>query len=165
MLAHRVFIGLGSNLDEPKTQLAQALKGLSKLGELVLLSPIYRSKAVGPGQQPDYLNAVAELLTHLSAEDLLQELHKIEAKQLRVRELRWGPRTIDLDILLFDDAQIYSEQLTIPHPQLCHRNFVIFPLCDIAPDLILPNGQAVQEIKEQLGADGLQKIPGPSADE
>lgn len=156
--AHTAYIGIGSNLDNPQQQVATAIKGLRDLGTLNQVSPLYRSKAVGPAGQPDYINAVAELMTDLCPESLLDELHQLEANQNRVREVRWGPRTIDLDILLLDDINLKTNRLTIPHNQMCLRNFVVFPLFDIAPNLSLPDGTRLKDIKNQLSSDGLQRL-------
>ena len=137
------YIGLGSNLEEPIRQLRHALLAIAELpsSHLVQVSSAYRSPAVGPGEQPDYLNAVAQLRTSLDPDALLQQLQHIELAQGRVRTVRWGPRTLDLDILLYGDLRLATPTLTIPHPGLVQRNFVLYPLLEICgPNLVLPDG-------------------------
>jgi 2-amino-4-hydroxy-6-hydroxymethyldihydropteridine diphosphokinase len=134
------FIGLGSNLDEPQRQVLSALRELGELPDsrLIRRSPLYRSAPLGPPGQADYINAVAMLETALGAVALLNELQAIEQRHGRVRGTRWGPRTLDLDLLLYGDQRIDSERLQVPHPRICERAFVLVPLHDVAPDLILP---------------------------
>ncbi len=137
------YIGLGSNLEEPLQQLRQALLAIAELpsSHLVHVSSAYRSAAVGPGEQPDYLNAAVQLRTSLDPDALLQKLQRIELAQGRVRTVRWGPRTLDLDILLYGDLRLTTPTLTIPHPGLARRNFVLYPLLEICgPNLVLPDG-------------------------
>ncbi len=147
-----VFIGLGSNLNEPRVQLQQALQELAllPLTQLVKVSCFYRSDAWGPVQaQPEFVNAVAELHTDLTPRELLTQLKCIEQQQGRdPHGLRWGPRSIDLDILLYGQIVLTEEDLTIPHPQLGERDFVIYPLLELAPDLVLPSGIKVQQLSE-----------------
>ena len=138
-----VYIALGSNLQEPEKQLRRAVHALGTLPDsrIEAISSVYRSRAVGPGEQPDYLNAVLRLSTPLSPLDLLDALKQIEADQGRVREERWGARTLDLDILLYGQERIETEQLTVPHPALRERDFVLYPLAEIGGDnLLLPEG-------------------------
>lgn len=134
-----VYIGLGSNQDDPENQIKNALTSLKHLpsSELMRVSSLYKTKAVGPPQD-DYLNACAELSTKLSPSKLLTELQRIELEQKRTRDIHWGPRTIDLDILLFGSKIIHTTRLVVPHPELFHRDFVLLPLFEINPDLILP---------------------------
>ena len=137
------YIGLGSNLQEPARQLRAALEAMAGLpgSAVTRVSAAYRSAAVGPGTQPDYLNAVAALETTLDPDTLLAQLQRIEQVQGRVRTVRWGPRTLDLDILLYGTAQRRSASITIPHPALTQRNFVLYPLLEICgPNLKLPDG-------------------------
>jgi 2-amino-4-hydroxy-6-hydroxymethyldihydropteridine diphosphokinase len=137
------YIGLGSNLQQPLLQLRAALRAIARLpsSRLVQVSSFYRSAAVGPGKQPDYLNAVLRLDTDLPPAQLLEALQAIEHAQGRVRNIRWGARSLDLDILLYGDQQIATPDLTIPHPALGQRNFVVYPLAEIAgPNLVLPDG-------------------------
>ena len=137
------YIGLGSNLQEPIQQLRDALAAIAELPDsrVAQVSCAYRSKAVGPGEQPDYLNAVICLQTGLAPGTLLESLQRIELAQGRVRTIRWGSRTLDLDILLYGNLQLATPTLTIPHPALARRNFVLYPLLEISgPNLVLPDG-------------------------
>jgi 2-amino-4-hydroxy-6-hydroxymethyldihydropteridine diphosphokinase len=156
----RCFIGLGSNLGEPETQIQRALAALGKIANSTLtgVSPLYRNPAIGPGQQPDYLNAVAELHTALDALALLSQLQSIELAQGRVRTERWGARTLDLDLLLYGDACIDLPQLQVPHPRLHERNFVLYPLRDIAPDLVLPRGASLRALLDCCPDVGLVRL-------
>ena len=154
------FIGIGSNLDNPRQQVADAVVALRQLpqSQLVAVSPWYRSAPLGPGDQPDYINGVARIDTTLQPEPLLVALQDIENRQGRRRDIRWGPRTLDLDILLYGDSTIASPQLTIPHPQLTLRNFVLFPLCDLAPALQLPDGTILAELLANTPAAGIVRV-------
>lgn len=143
----RAYLGVGSNLNDPAAQVRQAFRALAELSasRLIACSPLYRSAPLGgPPDQPDYVNAVAALDTTLSAEALLDALQAIENQQGRVRTVRWGPRTLDLDLLLYGSRQSADPQLTLPHPRLQERDFVLYPLCDVAPDLILPGRGALR---------------------
>ncbi len=133
------YIGLGSNLDDPIQQIQTAFKGLAALPETRTLaqSGLYRSPPVGPADQPDYINAVACIQTTLQAEALLDALQGLEQAHHRKRLRHWGPRTLDLDILLFGEHTIQTERLVVPHPQLTQRRFVLEPLVAIAPDLLI----------------------------
>lgn len=157
----RVFIGLGSNLDQPAAQVRRALEALDRLPRtrLVAASPLYRSAPIGPLCQPDYINAVAELETGLAPHDLLASLHSIEAAQGRVRgPERWGPRTLDLDILLYGSLSLDDPRLTVPHPEMLHRAFVLYPLADLAADLVLPNGTGLSRLLQNVSRDGLERL-------
>lgn len=156
----RAWIGIGSNLAGPAAQLRRAIQALQALPGTRLLasSPTYRSLAVGPGQQPDYLNAVAAIETTLPALELLHALQGIEAAQGRERLERWGPRTLDLDILLYGECIIEEPELTVPHPRMLERNFVLQPLLDIAPGLVLPDGSRLQDRAATLGHEGLWRL-------
>ncbi|MCB1696943.1 MAG: 2-amino-4-hydroxy-6-hydroxymethyldihydropteridine diphosphokinase [Pseudomonadales bacterium] len=137
------FIGLGSNLQDPLRQLRKALLAIAQLPgtAITAVSSAYRSAAVGPGVQPDYLNAVLRLETSLEPVDLLGTLQGIELAQGRVRTVHWGARSLDLDILLYGDRQLATPRLTIPHPALAQRNFVLYPLADVAGlNWVLPDG-------------------------
>lgn len=143
------YIGIGSNQKEPIEQAKQAIKALKMLPntQLTNCSSLYCSSPMGPQDQPDYINAVAELDTQLSALDLLDELQKIEQSQGRVRkENRWGPRTLDLDILLYNDQLINHSRLVIPHYGMKVREFVLYPLFEIAADLVLPDGSVLSTL-------------------
>ncbi|MGL5360593.1 MAG: 2-amino-4-hydroxy-6-hydroxymethyldihydropteridine diphosphokinase [Shewanella sp.] len=136
----RVFIALGANLNHPKAQLDNAVVALSTLalGDSLQVSPYYCSAPMGEVAQPDYLNAVASFDTELAPLALLDALQAIEQHQGRVRLERWGPRTLDLDLLLYGNEVINEPRLTVPHYGMKTRSFVLVPLAAIAPDLILP---------------------------
>lgn len=137
----RAYIGIGSNLANPWNQVMQAIAELDDIPECCCVkhSSLYRSKPLGPPEQPDFVNAVAAVDTALSAQRLLQALQEIENRHGRARSgSRWGPRTLDLDLLVFGSACIASETLTVPHPGLVQRDFVLCPLYEIAPDLQVP---------------------------
>jgi 2-amino-4-hydroxy-6-hydroxymethyldihydropteridine diphosphokinase len=152
------YIGLGSNLSDPAAQVRQALEGLADLPRTlrVAISRLYGSRPLGRIEQPDFVNAVAGVLTQLTAVELLQELRAREARAGRsaVHE-HWGPRVIDLDILVFGREQCSSAELVLPHPGVVARNFVLYPLADIAPDLEVPGCGAVRELLARVGADGI----------
>lgn len=139
-LSCMAFIGLGSNLDRPELQVKSALVELQSLKSSRLLchSSLYRSAPMGPQDQPDYLNAVAAIDTALSAFALLDALQTIEDAHGRIRKQRWGPRTLDLDVLLYGDATIDDVRLQVPHPGISERAFVLYPLYEIAPELTIP---------------------------
>ena len=151
------YIGLGSNLENPVAQLDRAIDTLKKHDDLknLRVSSIYGSKPVGPQDQPDYINAVATFETNLSPIDLLDLLQSIEQSQRRVRERHWGPRTLDLDLLLYGQETIQSPRLTVPHPFMLERGFVIKPLSALAPDMLLANGKTVTEQLQQLDTNDL----------
>lgn len=136
------YIGLGSNLGDPAHHVAEATDALAGLAQtrLVAASRCYRNPPMGPQDQPDYVNAVVQLATRLSPHRLLEELQAIEAAHGRVRDTasRWGPRTLDLDILLYGDLVLEDAGLTIPHPGLHQRPFVVVPLLELAPDVTVP---------------------------
>lgn len=159
MPQHSVFVGLGSNLEDPVAQLIRAVESLRLLAvaKKVQCSSFYRSRAVGP-PQPDYVNAVAHFATVLEPLDLLDALQSIEQQQGRVRSLHWGPRTLDLDILLIDQMQMQHPRLHVPHPYLPERNFVLVPLLELAPNLRLPNGDTVADQVQQVGQAGLDRL-------
>ena len=155
------YIGLGSNLSDPQAQVTQALQELDSIAEteLVNTSSLYLSKPMGPSDQPDYINAVAKITTRLSPEDLLSELQNIEHKHQRQRkEQRWGPRTLDLDIILFGDVQMDSKRLKIPHYGVAEREFVLIPLQELQADLIIPGKGSITELIEQLPPYKLSKL-------
>jgi len=151
------YIGLGSNLDNPKKHVRRALEELKQLprSQLLLSSKLYLSKPVGPQDQDDFVNAVAIVMTELEPLALLDELQAIEQRHQRIRERHWGPRTLDLDLLLFGDQNINNSRLTVPHVELSNRDFVVGPLFELCPDLTLPNGIPLQELLQQCPIDGL----------
>ncbi len=157
----RAYVGLGSNLNHPVRQIRSALASLDSITATccVAYSSLYRSKPLGERAQPDYVNAVAALDTHLSAHELLQELHFIEAQHGRVRDGdRWGPRTLDLDLLLYGDQTHEGEALTVPHPGLPVRDFVLFPLHEIAPELHIPGAGSLANLMASCPPPALQAM-------
>ncbi|OGT84526.1 MAG: 2-amino-4-hydroxy-6-hydroxymethyldihydropteridine diphosphokinase [Gammaproteobacteria bacterium RIFCSPLOWO2_02_FULL_61_13] len=152
------FIALGANLGEPATTLQGALRELDRIPDTRVLqhSRLYRSRAVGPGNQPDYVNAVAQVETSLPPHALLDALLGIEALHGRVRDgQRWGPRTLDLDLLIYADLQISDPRLTLPHPEMTHRNFVLVPLLEIDPELLIPGHGPARQALQSVGSEGL----------
>lgn len=141
-LFHRCFIGLGSNLDHPIEQLDAAITALQGAFGVSLLavSGYYETAPIGGPEQPSFINAVAECSTHLKPLELLHRLQAIEKRQGRLREEHWGPRTLDLDVLLYEGIVMDTPELTLPHPRITERAFVLVPLADLAPE---------QEIKGQ----------------
>ncbi|MGL5288714.1 MAG: 2-amino-4-hydroxy-6-hydroxymethyldihydropteridine diphosphokinase [Aeromonas sp.] len=143
-----VFIAIGSNLADPLGQARRAIGALAMLpaSRLLQASSFYSSCPMGPADQPDYVNAVAQLRTHLAPLALLDQLQKIEQEQGRVRkDERWGPRTLDLDLLLYGNQVIHHERLVVPHYGMQQRDFVLLPLAEISPALILPCGAALAQ--------------------
>ena len=160
-----VYLGLGSNLATPLQQLQRCITQLRALPavQVMAISPFYGSTAVGPGEQPDYVNGAAHIRTSLSASDLLVALQGIEQHQGRERgPVRWLPRTLDLDILLYGNEVIEQPHLHIPHPRMQERNFVLLPLYDLAPDLILPDGKALHDLVQQCGSEGIWHLDSAS---
>ncbi len=157
----RVYIGLGSNLATPIEQLRSALAALAALPQtdLIAQSSFYSSDPLGPADQPRYVNAVAALDTELSPLALLDALQTIELEQGRTRKAeRWGPRTLDLDILLFGERLLDEPRLTVPHYHMHARAFVLYPLAEIAPDLKLPDGRALIELLGACPYAGLERL-------
>jgi 2-amino-4-hydroxy-6-hydroxymethyldihydropteridine diphosphokinase len=159
-----VYIALGSNMDSPHSQLDSALEAIEQHPELQLIgvSSRYQTPPIGP-QQPDFINAAAQLSTELSPLDLLDALQAIEQQQNRVRSIHWGPRTLDLDILLYsnvvgDSLVIESERLMIPHPRMAERAFVLVPLADLNPQLALPSGETVAQLLANCSQQGIVKL-------
>lgn len=157
----RVYLGLGSNLATPLAQLRSALAALAALPQtqLVAQSSFYASDPLGPADQPRYVNAVAALDTELSPLALLDALQTIELEQGRTRKAeRWGPRTLDLDILLFGERQLDEPRLTVPHYHMHARAFVLYPLAEIAPNLRLPDGRVLTELLDACPFVGLERL-------
>ena len=150
----KCYIGLGSNLNQPLQQLNIAREKIAALAETKLLqsSSIYQSEALTLDGKPqnDYLNAVLEIQTALQPEALLDALQQLENEQGRVREKRWGARTLDLDILLYGDQQIKTSRLSVPHIEMQNRNFVLLPLFQIAPDTEIPGQHTLKKLLENL---------------
>ncbi|MFI8742578.1 2-amino-4-hydroxy-6-hydroxymethyldihydropteridine diphosphokinase [Stutzerimonas zhaodongensis] len=161
----RVYIGLGSNLAEPRRQLRGALDALTSIpdSQLAVVSSLYLSDPLGPADQPRYNNAVAALDTSLSPLALLGALQAIELAQGRERKAeRWGPRTLDLDILLFGNRLISEPRLTVPHYHMHARAFVLYPLAEIAPaELKLADGRTLNELLAACPFEGLERLGDP----
>lgn len=143
-----VYLGLGANLGDREEMLARAAARLDAHPAIRVLrrSSLYETEPVGPAGQPWYLNAVLEAETSLSPLELLGTCKQIEAELGRKRGVRWGPRPIDIDVLLFGHFQISTPDLVVPHPELRKRAFVLVPLAEIAPDLVLPGGETVKAV-------------------
>ena len=154
------FIGLGSNLNNPRNQIDEALLALSQDPGVDLLktSSFYQSKPLLDMPGPDYLNIVCKINTRLSALELLDLCQQIESRKHRVREVRWGSRTIELDIRLFSDAVYNNERLTVPHPEMTNRSFVLLPLSEIEPGLELPTIGSLENCLSQLELSDIEKI-------
>lgn len=154
------YIALGSNLQDPIAQLRHAVAALADIAQsrVVRVSSVYRSTPVGPPGQPDYLNAAVCLHTHLGPHALLNALQEIETAQGRVRLQRWGPRTLDLDLLLYGDTTLNDERLTLPHPRMHERDFVLLPLQEISDEgLTMPDGRQLGHLAQQCHSNNLQR--------
>ena len=150
------YIALGSNLASPLEQVNAAVQALGEIPQsrIVAVSSFYRTPPLGPQDQPDYLNAAVVLDTALNAETLLDNTQRIELQQGRVRKAeRWGPRTLDLDIMLFGDEVINTERLTVPHYDMKNRGFMLWPLFEVAPNLIFPDDIPLKSILDSLNAE------------
>ncbi len=155
------YIGLGANLGDPPATLREAARAIDALEQvrLVASSSLYRSAPLGPAGQPDYCNAAVAVLTTLTAAGLLQALLAIENQFGRVRGAeRWGPRTLDLDILVYADRSIDEPDLVVPHPGLGQRNFVLYPLAEIAPGLRIPGLGSLAALLARTDTTGLEKM-------
>jgi 2-amino-4-hydroxy-6-hydroxymethyldihydropteridine diphosphokinase len=151
------YVGVGSNLGDPPAQVLDALAKLARLPRtrVVRASSLYGSRPLGPVEQPDFVNAAAGLLTQLSADELLARLRAIEAAAGRERRERWGPRVLDLDLLVYGRERRSSPELSLPHPGIVERNFVLYPLAEFAPDLDVPGAGRVADLKGRVAATGL----------
>ena len=150
------YIAIGSNLASPLEQVNAAVEALGEIPQsrIVAVSSFYRTPPLGPQDQPDYLNAAVVLETELDPEALLDNTQRIELQQGRVRKAeRWGPRTLDLDIMLFGHETINTERLTVPHYDMKNRGFMLWPLFEVAPDLIFPDGIPLRTILDNLNAE------------
>lgn len=154
------YIGLGSNLADPVAQLKNARSAIAALTQVeeLAFSSFYHSPPMGPQDQPDYMNAVMAIATDLAALDLLHCLQKIEQKQGRVRNRRWGERTLDLDLLLYGDQQINHPDLIVPHVGISERAFVLYPLQEIAPALVIPGLTSMDKLLANCPLAGLKKL-------
>ena len=145
-MMHKAYIGLGTNLGDREEALDCAINLIEDRGIVVdARSSIYETQPQGMKDQPWFLNMVVRVKTDLSARELLQALLDIEGRMGRKRLVRWGPRVIDLDILLFDREEIHEEDLCVPHPRMTERAFVLVPLLELAPDISLPDGTALED--------------------
>ena len=157
------YVGIGSNLDDPEAQVEAAFQALARLPRprLIARSRLYATRPFGPVAQDDFVNAVAGLLTELSGPELLAELRTIETAHGRVRSVRWGPRIIDLDLLVHGQTRLQTEELTLPHPGIVERNFVLYPLADIAPELDIPGQGRVSQLAASVSAEGIRLVAAP----
>ena len=154
------YVAIGSNLGHPRDRVLEALERLSRCrsSRLEARSRLYLARPMGPQDQPDFVNAAAGMLTQLSAPAMLDELLQIERAMGRQRIQRWGPRLIDLDLLWMFGESIDEAQLTVPHPGVSTRNFVLYPLADIAPTLVIPGHGQVSDLLQRVGDDGISVL-------
>ncbi len=157
----RVFFGLGANLGDRRAALRAAVRQLREIVAELRVSSLYQSDPWGMTDQPPFLNAVARGETALTPIALLDAIQEIEHDLGRVRGKRWGPRAIDIDILLYGSEQIAEPRLTVPHPYLTQRSFVLRPLADLAAGLTLPDGSLVGELLTTVDQSDLRRIEGP----
>ena len=143
MTRRTAYLGLGSNIGDRRAILQEAVGAIP---EVVAVSPVYETDPVGGPEQDAYYNIVVELRTRRSPHELLELCRELEQAAGRVRRIRWGPRTLDVDVLLVDDLTVDSEDLTVPHPRMAQRNFVMVPLLDLAPDLEVPGYDPAEAI-------------------
>lgn len=155
------YVGLGSNLADPRRQVESAFMALAGIADarLVLRSSLWRTRPLGPPDQPEFVNAAAGLLTTKSPRELLSDLQAIERHMGKTEpEVRWGPRLIDLDLLAFGHLQIDEPGLRLPHPGVHQRNFVLYPLSEIADDLWVPGRARVRALRERVSGDGIERL-------
>ena len=154
------FVGLGANLEDPVQQVSQAVTVLDGIDRTRLLaaSSLYRSEPVGYADQPHFINAVAKLQTRLSPHELLDALHVIENRHGRRRSVRNAPRTLDLDLLIYGVLVLQEEGLTLPHPRMHERAFVLMPLAELAPDACVPGRGSVAQLLAQVDRSGVEKL-------
>ena len=157
-----IFIGLGSNLNDPVKQLKMAVDALNMLPNTTVIqcSSLYVGPPMGPQDQPDYINAVSEVNTLLSAHALLDSLQSIEKKQGRVYSRHWGERVLDLDLLVYGDKIIHDEKLRVPHAGIPLRSFVLYPLVEIAPELVIPEMGSIKQLLKRCPKKGLRRLQG-----
>ena len=161
MLKDSAYIGLGSNLDQPKKQLSAALVEIQQHPQISIqaCSHLYSSLPMGPQDQPDYVNAVCQITTSLGPIELLDFLQSVERTHGRERKAhRWGPRTLDLDILIYNNQRIESERLTVPHYDMRYREFVLVPLFEIAPDMVMHDGRPLTLWVAECQLEGLKRM-------
>ena len=162
MAAVRAYVGLGSNLDDPERQVHRALTELATLPHTRFIkhSRLYKSAPLGPPDQPEYINAVALLETGLPAKQLLEQLLEIEQRHGRIRTSeQWGPRSLDLDLLLYGEAHYTEPSLTVPHPRLHQRAFVLYPLAELDPELHIPGKGPLRDLLKHCPKQQLTPLP------
>ena len=155
------WIGLGANLDNPQDQVCTALARLAAVpvSRLIAASSLYASPPMGPPDQPDYINAVARLRTALAPHELLTALQDLEAAAGRVRTgQRWGPRSLDLDLLLWGQRVVADDRLILPHPGIAERAFVLLPMAELAPDLVIPGVGRVEDLLARIDAGDVRAL-------
>ena len=154
------YVAIGSNLEHPRERVLEAMQRLADLGapDSLLRSRLFLSRPMGPQDQPDFVNAAMGLLTQRSPQELLAQLLDIERGMGRNRRERWGPRVIDLDLLWMVDAPVDEPGLKVPHPGVSIRNFVLYPLADIAPTIKIPGMGTVLDLKRSVGGDGISVL-------
>ena len=145
-----IFLGIGSNLNDPIKQIQSGLTALRNLLNKLECASWYRSKPLGPRNQPDFVNTVVKGLTSLSPQELREECQRIEHEHQRVKTEHWGPRTLDIDILYFGEMWVSTKELTIPHPEILRRPFVVIPLIDLIPSGITPVGDQIDRTRYDL---------------
>ena len=159
--ATQVFAGIGANVGDPALTLREAVRRLEGEGgiRVVAASPVYRNPPMGPQDQPHFLNAVLEMSVEISPQELLKRFLAIELEFGRVRDIRWGPRTLDLDILVYGDVRVDEPGLTIPHPHMLERSFVLTPLADLHPQDLHPvTNQPYLELANAAGRENLERV-------
>lgn len=160
------YIGIGSNLAEPRSQVLRAMDRVGDIGRVsfLLRSRLYGSHPLGPADQPDFVNAAVGVLTQLEPRKLLDELRAIERAFGRPDErTKWGPRVLDLDLLVYARVRCDDPDLKLPHPGIAERNFVLYPLADIAPDLEVPGVGRVANLRQRVSAEGIWLLDGQAA--
>lgn len=159
-MSHRAFVALGSNLQDPQQQVLRAFTELDGLPgtHVTATSRLYRTAPVGYDNQPDFINAVAEVSTSLTPLELLRQLLALETAHGRERPFPNAPRVLDLDLLLYDALQLHDAELTLPHPRLHERGFVLFPLADIAPELEIPGKGKVRDLLQHCANQGVERL-------
>jgi 2-amino-4-hydroxy-6-hydroxymethyldihydropteridine diphosphokinase len=160
LLWRPAYVGIGSNLQSPRDRVLEAIERMSTLAttRVGLRSRLYLTSPMGPKDQPDFVNAAVGLLTQLEPRELLDGLLGIEGAMGRGRQQRWGPRVIDLDLLWMVDSAVDEPGLTVPHPGVSTRNFVLYPLADIAPTIKIPRVGMVLDLKRDAGGDGISVL-------
>ncbi len=158
-----VFLALGSNLDNPEWQVQTAIREIDEIADagLVKISSLYQTLPVGILDQPAFINAVVQIETTLAPHDLLRRLMEIEDRHERVRTEKNGPRTLDIDILIFNEWRIDDDALTTPHPRMHERPFVLIPLLEVAPDVFIPTQGYAKDLLARLDGGGVRKL-GPA---